>query len=51
MGDRVHFSTRFFFLYLAGFKLDPGKYSNFLVKTLASAELAPVRLFKRVCGT
>ncbi|XP_074625961.1 polycomb protein SCMH1-like isoform X1 [Acropora palmata] len=30
-----------------GFKLDPGKYSTFLAKTLANAELAPVRLFKR----
>ncbi|XP_020627343.1 sex comb on midleg-like protein 2 isoform X1 [Orbicella faveolata] len=30
-----------------GFKLDPGKYSTFLAKTLTSAELAPVRLFKR----
>lgn len=30
-----------------GFHLDPGKYSTFLAKTLASAELAPVRLFKR----
>ena len=48
MADRVYFSNRFF-LYLAGFKLDPGKYSTFLAKTLTSAELAPVRLFKRVC--
>ncbi|KAL9969199.1 hypothetical protein ACROYT_G021387 [Oculina patagonica] len=34
-----------------GFKLDPGKYSTFLAKTLANSELspllAPVRLFKR----
>jgi len=30
-----------------GFHLDPGKYSNFLAKALANAELAPVRLFKR----
>lgn len=40
-----------FFLNLVGFKLDPGKYSTFLAKTLTSAELAPVRLFKRVCWT
>lgn len=30
-----------------GFKLDPGKYSSFLARALANAELAPVRLFKR----
>lgn len=30
-----------------GFKLDPGKYSTFLAKSLSRAELAPVRLFKR----